>query len=215
MAALEIFDNYDELVAIIRGRGYFAQLDEYLILAGNDVLRSIGNDQNLGRQGDNFTRLFERFQVIAADTINRIHRADCNRRFRDGAGAGAGAAIPESRDQIMASAILQIERMLDQQRLYNFVPQRGLFRVQAPPNLTNAQNIAREINNDEIAFLQANIGQIHHFDDDLQRHTYNQILMERARQRNMALPEDSDEEEEEEKKEEEEDNLQEEKQEEL
>lgn len=204
MAALEIFDRYEEIVGIIRERGFFNELEEYLILAGDDILRSIGNNQDFGRQGDDFRRLFDRYQQIAADTVNRLHRADCNRRLREGAGAGAGAAVPEDRDEILASAILQIERMLDQQRRYNFVPQRGLFAVVAPPNLTNAQNIAREMNNDEMAFLRANIGQIHLFDNDLQRHAYNQILLERARQRNMNLPEDSEEEEEEEKKEEEE-----------
>lgn len=197
MAALEIFDRYEEIVGIIRGRGFFHELEEYLIVAGDDLLRAIGNNQDFGRQGDDFRRLFGRYQQIAADTANRLHRADCNRRLREGAGAGAGAAVPEDRDEILASAILQIERLLDQQRRVNFLPQRGYFRVQAPPNLTNAQNIAREMNDNEMAFLQANIGQIHHFENDLQRQAYNDILLERARQRNMALPEDSEEEEEE------------------
>ena len=212
----EIFDRYEEILGIIRGRGFFHELNEYLILAGEDILRSIGNEQDLRRQGNHFRNLFNRFETIAADTINRIHRADCNRRLRDGAGAGAGAegriAPLEDRDEIMASAILQIERMLDLHRIYNFVPQRGLFRVEAPPNLINAQNIAIQMNAEEVAFLEANIGQIHIFDNDLQRHAYNEMLLDRAVQRERGM--NPQEEEEEEKKEEEEANPQEEKQEE-
>jgi hypothetical protein len=210
MAAREVMDRYNDLVAIIRGRGFFPQLNEYLIVAGEDVLRAIGNEQDFRRQGQDFRRLFGRFEEIAADTVNRIHRADCNRKLREGAGAGAGAGRIDpinERDNILATAILQIERLLDQHRVFNFVPRRGLFGVEAPENLSNAQNLARQFNREELDFLRANLGQIHLFDNDLQRHAYNEMLMERANQQVEEEEEEEkkEEEEQEEKKEEEDD----------